>query len=307
MATMADIFSQENLAKLTDGGLNSPLGIIGAQLMARGQGGAGQTGQALVGAQGAMRDQAQLDQLTQYRNSMMQQQQAQLQMAQAKAQEAAQFKANLTNPAFVAQLPEQIRGFASAGAPPEAIMDLWGKAQDLQYKQQQFDATQQYRNQQLDISRQGQSQSAAQFQQRLAQDQAQAGREKVPTPSQLIEEPTADGKFQKHIYDATTGGYKPYGAPYQKSQDALSLLLGGGTAPAVPDAAPGAVTAVDAAVNQLTPAAATAPAMVGGGSLKNAGAAAQSAPIQVKSAVDYAKVPSGAQYLTPDGVLKRKP
>jgi hypothetical protein len=307
MPSLEDIFSSENLAKLTEGGFESPLMTIGAQLLARSGGNPGATGQALVGAQKQITDQADSKELREYRRSIMANNRAQLEASQAKATEAANFKQNLQNPEFVAQLPAQIQGFVKAGAPADAIMDLWGKAQDIQAKQQQMENTQAYRQQQLGLQQQGQSQSAAQFDRRLAVDQAQQNRAKVPTPGQIIEEPLPDGKFQKQMFDPSTGGYKPYGAPFQKSQDALSLLLGGAGGPAVPDGpATGGNPAITSTVNQLTPAPTTAP-MVTGGSMANAAAASQSAPVQVRSAVDYAKVPSGAQYLTPEGKLKVKP
>lgn len=304
MATLDEIFSTENMNKLA----NNPLLAIGAQLMAQGQGSAASLGKGLSGGLQQVQQMQEAQQKTQYRNSLAQQQQAQLQAQQVKAQEAQQFKARLQDPAFVAQLPEQIRGFVQAGAAPEQIMDLWGKAQDLQAKQASLAQAQAYQQQRLGLTQQGQAQSAAQFQQRLAADQAQQGQTKAPTPSYNNQLALPDGKVQDQRYDAATGTYVNSGAPYdRRGPDPWASLLGGNTGPAVPDSAPGAAPAnpaIDQTVNQLTPQAA-APAIVASGSLKNAGANA--APVQVTDAAGYAKVPSGAQYLTPDGVLKRKP
>lgn len=310
MATLDQIFSQANMDKL-NGALNSPLMTLGSNMLANsgfqpGATGASRMGTALSATQQQVMQQQQAQQMAQYRNSLAQQQQAQLQMQQAKAQEAAQFKANMQNPEFMKSLPPEVQQWAQAGAGPEQIMDLWGKAQDLQAKQAQLASQQNYQQQRLDLTRQGQAQSAAQAQQRMDIEQANRGAGKTPTPSQIIEEPTADGKFQKHIFDAAIGGYKPYGAPYQKSASMLEQLLGGagGAGTAVPDTTPGAV---DQAVNQLTPAA----PMVGAGSLKNAtptpAPQQAGAPVQIKTAADFDKLPSGALFITPDGKVKQKP
>ena len=231
MATIMEMLNQGI------GGLNSPLGQLGTQLLAQSgpqQGnpsGGARLGQALAGMSEMQRAQA----LQQYRDQMITQQQQAMALRQAQAQakqEAAQRQQQaFADPALQAQLGPMAKQLASLGIDPDTIL-----------KANSSDALQAHRAAQL-------QQQASQFAQAQANRSAGGGSQpagpKVPTPRQVLEEPLENGMLQKHIFDPTTNTYKPYGKPYRQyapgKADPMQALLGdvapddnAGAGPAVP-------------------------------------------------------------------------
>jgi hypothetical protein len=293
MATIMEMLNQGI------GGLNTPLGQLGTQLLAQSgpqQGnpsGSARLGQALAGMSEMQRAQA----LQQYREQMIaQQQQAMvLQQAQAQAkQEATQRQQQaFSDPALQAQLGPMAKQLASLGIDPDTIL-----------KANSSDALQAHRAAQL-------QQQASQFAQAQANRSAGGGSQpagpKVPTPRQVLEEPLENGMLQKHIFDPTTNTYKPYGKPYRQyapgKADPMQALLGdvapddnAGAGPAVPGL-PGAnasATPPLQGANLL---------MYGSGSNPHARAPAPASstqePATPKTRAEYDALPAGAAYIDP--------
>ncbi|MGB6210171.1 hypothetical protein [Pseudomonas mandelii] len=309
MPSIEEIFSTDNLNKLA----NNPLLTLGASFLAQGRQGSGARalGEGLSGALPAIQQNQQHQQLAEYRATMQQQQAAQMQAAQAKAQQAAQFKQNLQNPAFLKTLPPQVQQWVQAGAEPEQVMSLFAQSQNIEQKQAALEQQMQMRQMQMDLAGANQANSLGMQQQRLEMERQrlEAGQNRQPTRSQTIEQPLGGNKFQRMIWDESAGGYVPFGEAFEKQANPLAALFGGGGA-AVPDdgAAPGANPAIDATVNQVAPA--TRPMAAAGGGAAQAmppKATAPGQPVQIKSAADFDKLPSGALFITPDGRTKMKP
>lgn len=308
MPTLDQIFSTENMNQLA----NNPLLAIGAALMSQGRQGSGAQalGQGLAGGLQAVQATQHNQELSQYRQSQIEQARLQQQAAQAKAQQQAQFKQNLANPEFLKTLPPEIQQWVGAGADPEQIMDLVGKHQNI--AQQEARLAQQNELAQMRMQQQAanQSQSLGMQQLRLEQQQAALAQQqnRQPTRSQTIEQPLGNNKFQRQIWDESAGGYVPFGEPYEKQANPLAALFGGGGAAVPDDGATPPNPAIDTAVSQLAPA--TRPMAAAGGGAAQAmppKATAPGQPVQIKSAADFDKLPSGAMFLTPDGKLKQKP
>ena len=201
MASFVDILNQGI------GGLNTPLGQLGTQMLLNSgyqQGnpsGGARMGQALAGMSEMQRQQA-LQQHRQQQMSLLEQQQAaHVQAAQAKAQQQQEYQQRLQDPNFLASLSPTARQFAQLGVDPRELLRATSADNLAQHRQAQL------------VQQQGQ------FDQRQAHTGAAAGggqpaAPKTFTPRQLIEEPLPDGRVQKHMYDAASGEYKPYGAPF---------------------------------------------------------------------------------------------
>ncbi|MBH2076456.1 MAG: hypothetical protein I8H93_10710 [Pseudomonadales bacterium] len=309
MPTLDQIFSTENMNQLA----NNPLLAIGANLMAQGRQGSGAQalGQGLSGGLQAVQQTQHAQELSQYRQSQIEQSRLQQQAAQAKAQQAAQFKENLQNPEFLKTLPPQVQQWVQAGAEPEQVMQLFAQSQNIEQKQAALEQQMQLRQMQMDLAGANQANSLGMQQQRLEMERQrlEAGQNRQPTRSQTIEQPLGGNKFQRMIWDESAGGYVPFGEAFEKQANPLAALFAGGGA-AVPDdgAAPGANPAIDATVNQVAPA--TRPMAAAGGGAAQAmppKAIAPGQPVQIKSAADFDKLPSGALFITPDGRTKQKP
>lgn len=284
-------------------GLNTPLGQLGTNLLSQsgpqqGNPGGGQRlGAALAGMSEQQRQQA----LQQYRNAQIQQAQDQhafqLKQYQDKADQQQRQQQAMQNPDLQAQLGPMARQMAQAGIDPSLVLKANGG-----------DALQAYRDAMLQQQQAQMHQSASQFQ------QAQAGldarhadgqtREKLPSPRQVLEEPLDNGMIQRHIYDAATGAYKPYGKPYHQyappKANPLDALLGGeapddnaGQGPAVPGL-PGSNAS-------MTPPPQGADLlMYGSGSNPTARKApAAQGPATPTSKAEYDALPAGAQYIDP--------
>jgi hypothetical protein len=227
MASFADILNGlgTGIGNLT----STPLGQLGIQMLANSgyrddNAGFGQRlGASLQGVQGMQQQQA----LQQYRRDTIateQQRQQQLQaQAQAKADQQARYQRALQDPNFLATLSPTARQFAALGIDPGELL----RATSQDNTQQRFEASQAQQQQRMD-------QSQSQFEARLAHmGQGGTGQPKVPAQHQIIEEPLPDGRIQKHLFDAATGTYKPYGAPFNPystrgaKADPLAALLTG--------------------------------------------------------------------------------
>ncbi|KJZ37201.1 hypothetical protein [Pseudomonas fluorescens] len=298
----------------------TPLGQLGIQLLANSgydpnNAGFGQRlGNSFQGMQQMQNQQA----LQQYRHDTIateQQRQQQLQaQAQAKADQRARYQRALQDPNFLATLSPTARQFAALGIDPGELL----RATSQDNTQQRFEASQVQQQQRMD-------QSQSQFEERMSHmGQGASGQPKVPAPHQIIEEPLPDGRVQKHIFDAATGTYKPYGAPFNPystrgaKADPLAALLNGGdgtdpTAP-IPLTAPdprlpgtGGLqsyvpqTSVPLVMGGATPQSSPAPNSMAGIAQALAPAANRSSggPATPKTQADYDALPSGARYIDP--------
>jgi len=287
MATIMEMLNQGI------GGLNTPLGQLGTNLLAQSgpqqgnPGGGARLGQAFAGMQQQQNQQL----LQQYRQAQIQQAEEQrafqMQQAQAKAEQQQRQQAAFADPALQQQLGPISRQLAQLGLDPETIL----RAQS---------------NESLNAHRTAQQQQAeAHFQAQMAARNAGGGGgaapgPKVPTPRQVLEEPLENGMLQKHIFDPATNAYKPYGKPYRQyapgKADPMDQLLGevtpddnAGGGPAVPGL-PGS----GASVMQPPARQGADLLMVGSGS--NPAARPPAAP---KTRADFDQLPVGTRYVDP--------
>ncbi|WP_223533641.1 hypothetical protein [Pseudomonas sp. GL-RE-20] len=290
MATIMEMLNQGL------GGLNTPLGSLGTNLLAQSgpqQGnpnGGARLGQALQGMSEMQRAQA----LQQYREQMIAQQQAaqnfQVQQARAKAEQQQRQQQAMQDPKFLASLTPMARQMASAGIDPADVI-----------RAQNADAMQAHRAAQL-------AQQQAHFDQTEARIGAGGGAgqgPKVPAPRQIYEEPLENNMVQRHMYDAATNSYKPLGKPYPRfaptKADPMADLLGGLT----PDdnSAPGAAVAglPGSNASMAPPRQGAELLMHGSGSnpMARKPAATAQGPATPKTKADYDALPAGAAYIDP--------
>ena len=303
MASMVEILNQGL------GGLNTPLGQLGTQLMlASGPqqgnpGGGVRMGQALAGMSEMQRQQA----LQQYRQQQMslleQQQQAHVQAAQQKADQQKQWQQRLQDPNFLASLGPTARQFAQLGVDPGELL-----------RASSADALAQHRDASL-------AQAQAHFEQSQANRSTggAAPAPKQPAMRQVLEEPLDGGMIQKHIYDPATASYKPYGKPYRQyappKASPLDALMNdimpddnSGTGQAVPGL-PGSNTTMAPApqgADLLMRGSGSnpTPSIISGGSNPLAAREGMRVPGQPKPATpmtkaDYDALPSGTKYIDP--------
>ncbi|QCY11126.1 hypothetical protein [Pseudomonas sp. MPC6] len=296
MATIMEMLNQGI------GGLNTPLGQLGTQLLANSgpqagnPNGGARMGQAFAGMQQQQNQQL----LQQYRQAQIQQAEEQraflMQQARAKAEQQQRQQQAFADPNLQAQLGPMAKQLAAMGIDPEMIL-----------KANSGDALQAHRAAQL----QQQSSQFAQQQARLAAGGGGGGQPpgpKVPTPRQVLEEPLENGMLQKHIFDPATNAYKPYGKPYRQyapgkadpMQDLLNEVTpddNAGAGPAVPGL-PGA----NAATFTKQPVQGAELLMHGSGSNPMARPPAQTSaksPATPKTKADYDALPAGAAYIDP--------
>ncbi len=200
MASFDQIFSAQGISDL----LADPRLALGLQLMARGRQGSSSQAIGQAGSQAAqlMGEQRRAQELAQYRNNLARMQAEELdlrkQSAQAKAAQQAQYQERLQDPSFLDQLSPTARQMAGLGVSPDDLIRAIGVDNLAQHR---------------DASLAQQAQQFATRESRIGAGGGSSG-PRVPTPRQLIQEPLPDGRLQKHIYDAASGEYKPYGAPY---------------------------------------------------------------------------------------------
>jgi hypothetical protein len=281
------------------GGLNTPLGQLGINMLAQsgpqqGNPGGGQRlGQAFAGMQQQQNQQL----LQQYRQAQIQQAEEQraflMQQARAKAEQQQRQQQAFADPNLQAQLGPMAKQLASLGIDPEMIL-----------KANSGDALQAHRAAQL----QQQSSQFAQTQARLAAGGGGGGQPpgpKVPTPRQVLEEPLENGMLQKHIFDPATNAYKPYGKPYRQyapgKADPMQDLLGGQTPG---DGADLGQLPGNAPLSSYTkqPMQGAELLMHGSGSNPMARPPSQTSaksPATPKTKADYDALPAGAAYIDP--------
>nr|WP_314530889.1 hypothetical protein [uncultured Pseudomonas sp.] len=245
MATIMEMLNQGI------GGLNTPLGQLGTQLLANSgpqagnPSGGARLGQALAGMSEMQRAQA----LQQYREQMIAQQQQHMALQQAQAQakqEAAQRqKQAMQDPNFLASLTPMARQMAQLGVDPGELI-----------RAQNADNLAAHRQASL-------AQQAQQFDTRLthAGGGGQPPGPKQPANRQIYEEPLENNMIQKHIFDPATNSYKPLGKPYQRfaptkadpMQDLLDQVApddNAGTGAAVPGLSGSGASAVQPTARQ---------------------------------------------------------
>ncbi|MDD2135649.1 hypothetical protein [Pseudomonas kurunegalensis] len=233
MPGIADYFSAENVGSL----MQDPRLMLGLQLLAQGRQGSsgqaiGQAGSQAVQLYGQQRHQ---QELANYRNQMLEAQQADQQLrqqaAQAKAQQQAEYRARLQDPAFLASLSPLARQMAQLGVDPSELIRATNS-----------DNMQQHRQASL-------AQQSAQFNEREARIGANTGSSspRMPTQRQVLDQPLGDGMMQRHVLNPQTGQYEAYGKPFpqyspgRKSKDATGAdaateAIMGAEAEPVPDA-----------------------------------------------------------------------
>lgn len=292
MATIMEMLNQGI------GGLNTPMGMLGTQLLANAgpqagnPSGGARLGQALAGMSEMQRAQA----LQQYRSQQMQladqQQQMAIQQARAKQEQAQRLQQASQDPNFLASLGPMARQMAQLGVDPTDLI-----------RAQNGDALQAHRAAQM----QQQSSQFAQQQARLSAGGGGGGQPpgpKIPTPRQILEEPQENGMMQKHIFDPATNAYKPYGKPYRqyapgKGGDPMQDLLN--------QVAPDDNAGMGAAVPGLPGSGASVMQPLQGADLLTYGGANPMAsksgsaqgPAKPTTKAEYEALPAGSQYIDP--------
>jgi hypothetical protein len=128
----------------------------------------------------------------------------------------------------------------------------------------------------------------------------QAPREKLPAPREIVDVPLPDGRVQKMRFNPQTRDYDiPIGAPYQRTTDVLSQLLGGQLPGAITSPAPAQPAAAPA-----SPQPKRVPRPLAAERLK--GGPKPPTPPRISTQAEYDALPSGALYVE-DGVTYRKP
>jgi hypothetical protein len=288
-------------------GLNTPLGQLGTQLLANSgpqagnPSGGARMGQAFVG----MQQQQKAQQLQQYQAAMAQNalslSQSRAQDAQSKQEMAARVKQLSADPEFLSKLDPLSRQMAAAGLPLDDTLKAYGQSSLEAHRQQQAEQWQQSQERMASQFTQSQGQSASQFAQSQARLAAEAAKPKVAAPRQILDEPLGgpDNLVQRHIFDASTNSYRPYGKPFKRSAstDELAALLAGGADTPNENAGPGAaVPGLPGANASATPPTRTGADLLMHGSGSNPTARGPAAP---KTKADYDALPAGSQYIDP--------
>lgn len=306
MPGIADYFSAENVGSL----MQDPRLLMGLQLLAQGrQGSSGQAiGQAGGRAVQMYGEQKRQQELGDYRRSMMEQQQQQMalqqQAAQAKAQQQAEYRARLQDPAFLASLSPMARQMAQLGVDPSELI-----------RAQSADNLQAHRQAQL-------AQQQSQFDTRQANAGTGGGSSdpRSPAPRAFVDQPLGDDMYQRYQYDAASGGYQPWGKPFNKhsqrqTKDAtgpehMTDAILNGTAPSDEEPVPD-VSSLPGTGNlqSYAPGLQQGPIGVMAAAGGNAQSVAQAKPnmrvpgqaqiARPTTKAEYDSLPAGAQYIDP--------
>ncbi|WPN59748.1 hypothetical protein [Pseudomonas sp. P9_31] len=287
-------------------GLNTPLGQLGTQLLmasgpqAGNPGGGARMGQAFAG----MQQQQAKQQQAAYQQAMAQNalalSQSRAQDAQRKQDLTQREQAALQNPELLAKLDPLSRQMAELGLPLDAVTKAQSMGGLQEHRAAMLQMQQQQQQRMAEQFQQQQAQSASQFAQSQARLAAEADRPKVAAPRQTLDEPLGgpDNLVQRHIFDAASGTYRPYGKPFKRSAstDELAALLGGGAAPD-DNAGPGpAVPGLPGADATGAPPARQGAELLLHGSGSNPTARGPAAP---KTKAEYDALPAGSQYIDP--------
>ncbi|KYC14212.1 hypothetical protein [Pseudomonas sp. ABFPK] len=294
----ADLFSAESIGNL----MQDPRMVLGLQLLSQGRQGSGSQALGQAGSQAALvlQEQRRQQELGDYRNNLARMQQEQLQMqqqaAQAKAQQQTEYRARLQDPAFLQSLSPMARQMAQLGVDPAELIRATNADNLAQHRQAQL------------------QQQQAQFDTRESRIGANAGSSgpRAPAPRAFVDQPLGGDQYQRFQYDPATGGYKPWGEPFNKHSqrkattgaDAATEAIMGAEAEPVPDmsALPG-TGSLGSYMPKQGPVGVMA-AQGGGAAVKQAPKAGMRVPGQPKvarplTAEDYAALPSGTQYIDP--------
>ncbi|WP_353741362.1 hypothetical protein WHX55_22595 [Pseudomonas fluorescens] len=283
MASMVEMLNQGL------GALNTPLGQFGVNMLmqagpqAGNPGGGVRMGNALAGMSEMQKTQA----LQRYREQMIAQQEAaqnfQVQQARAKVEQQQRQQQALQSPELQSQLGGMARQLAALGMPLDDVLKAQSGYQLQQHRQASLEQQQSH------------------FEQSQANRSAGSGADhgpKMPTPRQILDEPLGEGMIQRHVFDASTNGYKPYGKPFRQyaptKADPMADLLNEVT----PDDNAGAGAAVPGLPGSnvsMTPAPQGA-ALLMHGSGSNPMARKPAAP---KTKAEYDALPAGATYVDP--------
>lgn len=308
MAGFSDAFSAENIGAL----MNDPRMLMGLQMLQQGGPQSGnpslgaRLGQAGIGAMQQIAQQQHSQQLNAYRQQMAALQAQQQQMAQAKAQQQAEQaqrqQAAFQDPAVLEQMGPLARMLAQQGLDPTTVL-----------KANAGDNLQAHRQATL-------AQQAAQFDQRQANHGGgQPSGPRAPANRLTIDQPLGDDLYQRHRFNPATGGYEPWGEPFNKhsarapkatspADDATAAILNAEPPAAGADLGnlPGTGGLQSYAPQPQQPVGVLP--MSAAGSLPGANKPAQQpgtrVPGQPKIATpqtkaDYDALPSGAQYIDP--------
>lgn len=223
----ADLFSAENVGNL----MQDPRMMLGLQLMAQGRQGSSSQALGQAGGQAALvlQEQRRQQELGQYRNNLARMQEEQLAMqqqaAQAKADQQRQYQQRLQDPNFLAGLSPMARQMAQLGVDPSELI-----------RAQNADALQAHRQATL-------QQNQSQFDQRIAHQGGggQSSGPRAPAPRAFVDQPLGGDMYQRYQFDARSGGYQPWGEPFNKHSTRK------------PKATHGADAVVDAVLNGTEP------------------------------------------------------
>lgn len=223
MAGFSDLFSAENVGNL----MQDPRMMLGLQLMAQGRQGSSSQALGQAGGQAVQMYAQQKHQqgLADYRRQMIEAQQADTQLrqqaAQAKADQQRQYQQRLQDPNFLAGLSPQARILASLGVDPDTLAR--GMSADNQAAHRAASLAQQQ----------------SQFDQRIAHQGGggQSSGPRAPAPRAFVDQPLGGDMYQRYQFDAQSGGYQPWGEPFNKHSTRK------------PKATHGADAAVDAILN----------------------------------------------------------
>lgn len=302
MASFQEMFSAENVQKL----MADPRIQLGMQMLAAGgpqQGNPGFGARLGQAGQGFMQDQQQAQ--------LMRASQLQMQQHQAQAQQQAQLAQRLQDPEFQAQLSPSARQLAAAGASPEQIFRVHEMEQTIAQREAQLADMRQRREGTLAEQQRVNDARIAKMQQAPASSGG-AQQPRQPAKRQVLEEPLPDGRIQKHIWDETTGNYRPYGSPYQAGgrsaqggapADPIDELLGGlplpGGEPLQQQRPAPLPQGADLLMNRGQPQARQpTTTMIAGGAVK--GQANQQGPARPTTDAEFDALPKGALYIDPD-------
>jgi hypothetical protein len=306
VAGFADAFSADSLNQL----FQNPAMLAGLQMLAQsgpqaGNPGFGQRlGTAGMNTVQQMQQAQHSQQLNAYRQQMVQQQQAQMAMqqqaAQAKQDQLQRQQAAFQDPAVLEQMGPLARMLAQQGLDPTTVL-----------RANNNDALQAHRQAQL-------QQQQGQFDMRQAhQGGGQPSGPRAPANRLTIDQPLGDDLYQRHRFNPATGGYEPWGEPFNKhsarapkatspADDATAAILNAEPPAAGADLGnlPGTGGLQSYAPQPQQPVGVMPMAAQGGGlqaktQQPDTRVAGQPKIATPQTKADYDALPSGAQYIDP--------
>ncbi|WOB56566.1 MULTISPECIES: hypothetical protein [Pseudomonas] len=300
----SDILQGDSLNQL----FQNPMMLAGLQMLAQSGPQQGNPGfGARLGAAGMntvqqIAQQQHSQQLNAYRQQMIAQQQAEMQMrqqaAQAKADQLQRQQQAFADPAVQEQMGPLAKMLAAAGLGPDVVL-----------KANSADNLNAHRQAQL-------QQQASQFDQRLSRQGGggSSSGPRMPAPRPYIDQPIGNNQMQRFKYDPATQDYAPWGEPFSQyspgkttgAQAAADAILNAEPPAAGPDlgSLPGTGGLQSYAPQPQQPVGVMPLAAQGGGLQAQTQQPGTRKPGQPKVATpmtreDYDALPSGAQYIDP--------